>query len=706
MGLFDFLKKKQKDKRLQKMPASMREAFKVLFPNGMDDHDRQIHELQSHFNNTIPSDVIESTLIFILTGYLITGSIRSKESAIAKVLKRSNSTLSISDAKFIHNYAIRNHPKLSGLQAVWEIETKMGKDGCYTDTIPEGSGFFGFSVNNPIPTKGVTGIYDYLSRLYDEDFNNVEYCRQGLTNSAFVSHPIDIFQVRSSKGVEILYFSAYHKRTSQLSPSGYILVDENKVIISSGGCKCSLGSRITYQLKELQRFVGVLSLSFISDEDLIDKPYSFKEAETINRKAILLSNKGNIEKALIELDKAISLGSLNAVNNKFAVLYTSERYSESLEFLEGLVDTTMVTKAAIYNLAVIYYNGDNDTHFNVTRNIIHSYKLLCKALLLKDIPCDCLIKVANSSIKKLQLELETEDNSLLNLKESIMFATTIAFQKSTPITDMYGDHLQDRLSDLYSIISSASKKMTNQMINLPSISQEGKLETEIIMAGILSSSVDKKIILQALLANNPSYSSLYQTNILNAMARYVHDYEFLFLNHRRIPLLEFQKNHGRLKLMQLTEPDKGGELKAPIFVDDKGNITRCRFAFFKNYETTPEFIIKNKSSILVEETLDNEYLFRLKYDLDRCYDDYMKLIAFNIYCSPLNYRNVLSSFDIEKGLASITRKATNVIVSYNINNISKSDFEKNSNICPDISYSFEQGVQTLFALGESLCLVD
>lgn len=273
------------------------------------------------------------------------------------------------------------------------------------------------------------------------------------------------------------------------------------------------------------------------------------------------------------------------------------------------------------------------------------------------------------------------------------------------MNDIYGTNLLDRLSDIYLVIHNAAVFMAEQMINLPSISNEGKLEMEIIMAGILSYRIEKNIILQALLANNPAFCNLSQTNILNAMDGYLLDYEYLVLNKKRYPLLDFAKTHGKLKLQHLTEPDKGGELKAPVFVDENNNITRCRFAFFENYELTPDFIVKNKSNILVEESSGGEYLFRLQWDLDRFYNDFMKQIAYYIYCSPLNYKNVLSSVEIDKGLTNINRKATNIIIFYGEREIPQSDLGETPNICPDISYALEQGVYSLNAVGISIGII-
>ena len=94
MGLFDFFKKKKQDNFLANLPPAMRQAFAVLFPNGNADHDRQLDELCKHFGNKYDRQNIDSNLIYILTGYLITGDAKTKDNSINKVLRRPNNTMS------------------------------------------------------------------------------------------------------------------------------------------------------------------------------------------------------------------------------------------------------------------------------------------------------------------------------------------------------------------------------------------------------------------------------------------------------------------------------------------------------------------------------------------------------------------------------------------------------------------------------------
>ena len=283
-------------------------------------------------------------------------------------------------------------------------------------------------------------------------------------------------------------------------------------------------------------------------------------------------------------------------------------------------------------------------------------------------------------------------------------------QKSTVTTDIYGDRLLDRLHDIYSCIHFGAEEMVSEMVNLPGVSEQGLMEIEIIMAAILSYRVEKGIVLQSLLAEKPAFHKVGLTNITKAMEGYLNEYRSVILEDdikRRSTLLDFVKDHVKLKLATLIEHDEYGNKKAPIFVDNNANVTHCRFVLFDENEQNADFIIENKSSIIIDETKKGEYLFRHQRDLDWSFEYFMRLIAFYVYCSPLNYRHVLCGGEIEEGLAGIKRRATNVSVISDINNeIPKSDFEETSNICPDIHYALMEGVNCMVALAISTGLIE
>jgi hypothetical protein len=81
-----------------------------------------------------------------------------------------------------------------------EALSLMGEDGCDTDEIPGGVGEFGYSADNPIPTKTPLGSAAYLERLRDPNDVKIRFVRRGSTGSSISDHPIDEYSISGSNG--------------------------------------------------------------------------------------------------------------------------------------------------------------------------------------------------------------------------------------------------------------------------------------------------------------------------------------------------------------------------------------------------------------------------------------------------------------------------------------------------------------------------
>lgn len=729
MGFFSLFKKNKNNNTYDKLPPVFQKAFAVLFPNGVDDHERQLKELSVYFDFKYNQQEIDSNLIFILSGYLVTGDTKTREFAVSNVLKRPNNRMLLSEVEYLYNYAVKNHPKLKGLLLAEEIMDRLSNDGCYTDVIPGGSGLFGFSSDNPIPVKGVIGIYDYLSRLYDGQGILVSYERSGTVESYLSKHPVDEYHICSTNGSDTLYFSTYHKRTSQLSPSNYVLVDDNKVIISNGGTKYSLGQKFDERTLDLPKLMGLSSFACFSDKELVGQSDCVTDRERINREAIVLSNNGNLKGAIERLDTAISMGSLNAVNNKFTVLHTAGQYKEGYDFLMSILDTEMATIRVLYNLAVLYYNGKNDTNYNINKDIRLSYNLLLTAINTPINKMEEHVEGILKKVKELMSQLENEDPSLIDLKNQRQSSTQkptvsdnivklnethekspteIKIQNSTPTKDIYGDPLMNRLDDIYDCIHSAAEDMIREMVGMPKLSEKGVLELELLFAAILSHDIDKNIVLQSLLTGNDEFRKLDITNVLLAIDSYHNQYQYDILNihvSQRVPLMEFAKAHGKLKISTLPKQDTFGNYKVPIFVKNDSEILECHFAFWGENTHTPDFIVKNKNNIVVDLSTEGEYIFRHIDDINQRIDDFMKYITFYAYKSPLDYHTFLSGDEIEEAIKNIKRDKTNIVVVPSARIVHPSEFEETSNITTTVHYAFTGGTRALGVLSASIGLV-
>ena len=235
MGLFDIFKQKKQQSMMDKIAPSMQQILSILFPKGEEDHKRQINVLYEHFLGRYERTEIDNNLIFTLYGFLITGETKSLDSALVKLLNRSRNIMTRDDAEYLCSFAISNHPKLAILKAVSEYEKQSSQDGCDTDIIPNAKGEFGYCNDNPIPTKGITGIYDYLSRLRDFNDNEIRYERLGSGFSSVSEHPIDIYKIFNSNGtIKTLYFSGYHQVTSKKAPANFKLYDSSGYLLDNG----------------------------------------------------------------------------------------------------------------------------------------------------------------------------------------------------------------------------------------------------------------------------------------------------------------------------------------------------------------------------------------------------------------------------------------------------------------------------------------
>ena len=279
-------------------------------------------------------------------------------------------------------------------------------------------------------------------------------------------------------------------------------------------------------------------------------------------------------------------------------------------------------------------------------------------------------------------------------------------QDSTPTTDIYGTRLVERLSDIYACIQDGAEDMENQMCcSFPKPSPEGRMEMEIIMAAILSREVEKGIVLQSLLAGNSSYNTVGLTNISEIMDARLKTYRFYVLEdyvQERHTLKELMKANDKLVLKGLKDPDESGNVVSPIFIKDGIEAIRCRFWYFEKKEQTAEFIRNNYSSIVVDKTIDGEYLFKQQRDIDSLFIDEMKYIAYDIYCAPLFHKSVLTSIERDQELGGIKRRASNVIILKGIQCLSAEEVKESSDIGLQVGYALQEGVRTMGVMTSSL----
>ena len=90
---------------------------------------------------------------------------------------------------------------------------------------------FGYCSDKPIPTKGIAGTIDYLTRLKDCSGKPVSFERCGSEMTTRYKMPIDIYEVFGTfQSRTKLYFVAYQNSTSEISPKGFRLSFADKAL--------------------------------------------------------------------------------------------------------------------------------------------------------------------------------------------------------------------------------------------------------------------------------------------------------------------------------------------------------------------------------------------------------------------------------------------------------------------------------------------
>ena len=132
------------------------------------------------------------------------------------------------------------------------------------DQIPNGTGPFGFSENNPVPVNGPIGQLAYLSKLETKRGERILFHRIGAVET------VDVFEAVTFSGGEwfILFLDLYHPRRSRLTPDGFQFTQELGQF--SGFHKyCADFPYDFVEMKQSERESG-LSLAYIAVSKVIE----------------------------------------------------------------------------------------------------------------------------------------------------------------------------------------------------------------------------------------------------------------------------------------------------------------------------------------------------------------------------------------------------------------------------------------------------
>jgi len=103
----------------------------------------------------------------------------------------------------------------------WEIAKMVAT----SDIIPGAYGEYGYSVTNPIPTRGIPTNEVYLQKLALLSGENFHWRRIGSFSAPNINNPIDGYEIINDKGETLctIYISPYQNVISNQAPKGFYI---------------------------------------------------------------------------------------------------------------------------------------------------------------------------------------------------------------------------------------------------------------------------------------------------------------------------------------------------------------------------------------------------------------------------------------------------------------------------------------------------
>lgn len=143
----------------------------------------------------------------------------------------------------------------------------------------------------------------------------------------------------------------------------------------------------SFETKEDCTFYGDDGLQ-LKGEMLLDAYKMFSDSEDANYYGVYLANSGDSKKAVAIFTEAAEQGCQNAMLNVFTVYWANEgNYNKAVEWLKYVAGATPPSIKCLWNLATLYYLGNNLPKNPLQKDIIKAKELLQR---IKDIPLDGL----------------------------------------------------------------------------------------------------------------------------------------------------------------------------------------------------------------------------------------------------------------------------------------------------------------------------
>lgn len=227
MSFFGLFKSKQETeiKKLRK------KIYFDIFPGGENQIVKEAEEVNHLVGDKYSKDQIRKAYLHMTFIFFIAED-RSEERIIGSSMINMGGQIAKEDALTIYGYVknrfLRHQLKTENSEELQGFSDVMfgGDTGYNSDKIPGGFGNFGYSLTNPIPTKGINGSHVYLRKLkFLATGNEIKWKREGSYSSDNIENNIDKYKLFDISGDDIatIYISPYHRKNSDKAPDGFKL---------------------------------------------------------------------------------------------------------------------------------------------------------------------------------------------------------------------------------------------------------------------------------------------------------------------------------------------------------------------------------------------------------------------------------------------------------------------------------------------------
>jgi len=231
MGIFNFGKRKKQTSYQNQLMVKFAE---FLF-GGIEQMNSQVEELYEIFGHRYTRGQIASVLT-LTTSRFKRSEDKSAEAIVDQGLMASSTNCfkSREEAMTLYEYVAKKSFQMAFENAPDALIEGLFKglgnceDGATTDVIPGAYGEYGYTVTNPIPTRGIPANEVYLRKLALLSGESFHWRRIGSFAAPNIDHPIDGYEIITDGGETLctIYISPYQRVISNLAPRGFYIKND------------------------------------------------------------------------------------------------------------------------------------------------------------------------------------------------------------------------------------------------------------------------------------------------------------------------------------------------------------------------------------------------------------------------------------------------------------------------------------------------